>query len=211
MCYSFESSLNNWFVILLVIVVLIVTDDERKLKTWIALFSLIIAQIQLIEAMIWSELGHKNKNQERLSQLVKYIVLLLWVQPLIQCFLAFYVTNNVLLLYLTFLYFLIFLYQIKVTQTDKFDVKKGKNGHLVWLRYRNNREINITGSKILGLIYLFGFTFPVIFFPNKVVRAGLILFILIILFYAYRLGNEFSSILCYYALFSPLLGFLLFC
>jgi len=208
MCYSFESSFNNWFLILVLSACLIVNDRgneiANKIDIWIALFTLTFGQIQIVEAMIWNELSKPNLDKKKISQLVSYIPILLAAQPLVQSLGAYYVTKDINMLYLSFIYFVILLYQQYTSfNIDSFDAVKGENGHLVWIRYDSKGEkINIFGNSIFGLLYIIGLFLPLFFMPDTIMKYSLLAYgIASLIFSRYYSGKEFSSYWCYIAIF----------
>lgn len=204
MCYSFESSFNNWLLILLLSACLIVNDKgdaiAKKINIWIALFALTFGQIQIIEAMIWNELKNSVVNKQSLSKLVSYIPILLIAQPLVQCLGAYYVTKDENMLYLSFLYVVILLYQLYTSYNiNNFNAIKGENGHLVWIRYDEyGNEISIFGNSIFGVLYLIGLFLPLLWMPDVIMKYSLLTYgIMSLIFSVYYSGKQFYSFWCY--------------
>ena len=211
MCFSFSSSINSWFIALIGSIFLLAISNNTSLALWTSAFTLTFTQIQIIEAIIWKSL-EMNKNAD-VSNVAKYIPILLWFQPFVQSLFGYFHTKNIFLLYLSFVYMLIILFELNTN--DRFEIKISNNNHLVWKRIRNGKSprsdglsasgknIYILGDNYLyGIIYLFGLVAPVFFISDNLLMkyglasAGIISFIYSLSFEP----EEFNSMWCYYAI-----------
>lgn len=204
MCYSFESSYNNWLLSLIIIVYLILNEKDARFKNtdvWVALFTLTFGQIQIIEAMLWNELGKDNPDKKTIQRTAKYIPALLLAQPLIQCLCCYFVTKNNYMLCLTFVYLGLLLYE--TAKKDVIDVTIGPNNHLVWKRYdSNNSVLPLFGNVYVGYAYMFGLIVPLFFINDTVIRNVLVAYGVGSMIYSlYRYNyEEFSTNWCYVAI-----------
>jgi hypothetical protein len=200
MCYSFESSYYNWILTLFLSGYLVYKHQNNKSVStylWISFFALTFSQIQIIESLMWN-------NLSTAYSIAKFIVPLLWLQPLIQSFMGYNATNEQILLLLSIMYLIIFIHQTYLAfNKSSFNINIGQTGHLVWNRYNvNNNKIDILGSGLLSLIYLFGMIFPLFFMENKKLKISLIIYGIISFLYCYNKYNktqEMGSIWCYMA------------
>lgn len=207
MCFSFESSIKSWIYALLACILLLLISSCNQLAVWISVFTLTFTQIQIIEAMIWRDINN-GKN----SDLVKYIPVLLWFQPLIQCLFGFSYSKNYLLLGLSFVYMTIILKELY--SKDTFSATISEDHHIIWNRYNiNNKPIFILGdSDLYILIYLLGMFIPLLFIKNNITKYVLLGYgIGSILYtgYFYK-QDEFNSLWCYNAVNYVTLGIILY-
>lgn len=206
MCFSFEVSINSWFLVLAECIFLLAFSKNKSLSIWITAFTLTFTQIQIIEAILWNTLN-TNKDAD-VTYIAKYIPVLLWCQPFIQSLFGYLYTNNTFLLCLSFIY--LFILIVDFNYNDIFEVKISKNGHLVWKRFRDGQSISILGNNdVIGLLYLFGLIAPLFFIDSGhlVTKIGLIGFGISSFIYSlsYESG-EFSSMWCYIAINYILIG-----
>lgn len=199
MCFSFESSIKSWFLALAGCLFLLAFSKNKNLSIWISAFTLTFTQIQVLEAIIWKTL-EANKNAD-VSNIARYIPVLLWCQPFIQSIFGYIYTKNIFLLYLSFVY--LFMIFMELNSSDTIKIQISKSGHLVWKRYRDGKPIYLLGDNmIVGLIYLFGLLAPLFFIDNEhfITKIGLIGFGVMSLLYSFTYGpDEFSSMWCYIA------------
>lgn len=194
MCYSTEASIKNWFLMLFLSVLLIITKTDNT-SLWIMLFTLTFGQIQIIEALIWS-----NKEEY-----ISYIPTLLWLQPIAQCLGAYLVSKNVYLLY-AIVFFIIMLIKSYISK-DTYLIKKSKNNQLIWQRYdENNKRIMMLGNGYLNITYLFGLLLPLFFIKDPILRLILISYGIGSLVYSINHGEAISSNWCFIAVGYPLLA-----
>lgn len=192
--FFFESSINSWFYAVISIIILLFLSQSR-LAVWISVFTLTFTQIQLIEAMIWKNIKDYSNNK-----LIKYISILLWFQPLVQCLFGYLYSNNPLMLYLSFIYIIIILKELK--STDTFSVTISNKGHLMWNRFENNKKIFILGnSNLYILLYLTGMILPLILIENQLAKYLLLGYGLGALLYSILnySENEVGSLRCYHS------------
>lgn len=197
MCYSFESNYNSWFVSLISCVILLLRNPTKS-YIWVSLFTLTFAQIQVIEAMIWSHV--EKGDMLSANKLAKYIVPLLWAQPIVNCICAYNFTGNPIMLPLIFIYLIIFLYQYQQAfYVDETYVKVEPSGHLGWYRNdANGNFIGMIGGWTFGIIYLVGLFLPGLYVEDPVVKyMSLAFFILSFAQTAIMFTpQEFSSVWC---------------
>lgn len=200
MCYSVESNYNNWLIALFGAIMMLIQGikQENSDHIWIAVFTLTFTQIQVIEALIWTNL--ENKNQEKADQLAKYFVPLLWAQPLAQHAMAYLATENTSLVPMLLTTFGLMIYDVQnAFTTDSFKVSRGEKGHLVWHRYRDGEKISVLSNDLFGGIYLIGLLLPILFMKDKVMSITLFVFGIIsclTIKYLYS-DEEFNSMWCY--------------
>lgn len=200
MCFSFESSMRAWFIALIGSISLLIISKDKLLGIWISIFTLTFTQIQIIEALIWKSFETDSKAD--VSNIAQYIPILLWSQPLIQSLLGYIYTKNNTLLVLTFIYLIII--TMELGTNDDYDITISNNGHLVWHRYRNSKEIFILGDYLIYIpLYLIGLIGSLFLIPNErfVTKYSLISFAILSLLYSTRYEtNEFNSMWCYVAI-----------
>jgi len=157
MCYSFESSITAW--ILAFILSLIMLSYPEIYGNWIPLFILTFSQIQILEAIIWS-------NPDRNNDTTHLLMFVLLLQPLVNCFLGYRTTKNSFLLYSSFFYGIMIIYYLISSKNDKFKSIIGPDGHLVWTRYNNGKQVNLFGNEFISLAYFMGLFFPFLFMDS---------------------------------------------
>jgi len=198
MCYSFESSIRSWFIALISSLFLLAISKNITQSIWISAFTLTFTQIQIIEALIWKSIEDNNTN---LNNIVKYIPLLLWCQPFVQCLFGYINTKNQYLLYLSLIY--LFIIFVEMQTDDKYSVDISKDNHLIWRRNRNNKSIFILGDyNVYPYLYLFGLFAPLFFINNNniLTKVGLLGTAVISFMYSLQYSkDEFNSMWCYTA------------
>ena len=213
MCFSFESSYNNWLVSLIVAAVLIlsdrVDDSINKTNIWTSLFTLTFAQVQIIEALIWNELRSECADATRLNQLTSYLPVLLMAQPLVQSIGAYYLTYDVNLIPLILFNLSMLLHQSYTSKRDRFDSIIGPNGHLIWRRFNSNGESqSIFGNTIFAYLYVLTLLLPIFWIENTTMRVSLLIYGVASLMYSLYSVPEFGSYWCYMALGYGITGLL---
>ena len=173
MCYNFKASITAWIIAL--ISCLYMLSYPEIYGTWIPLFILTFSQIQILEAIIWSN-GNKNTETTRI------LMFFLLLQPLINSFLGYRNTNNKFLLYSSFFYGAIIIYHLITSRNDEFITLKGSTGNLIWNRFRNGKQVHLFGNEFIGMAYLVGLCFPFFFMEGNIkyvpLFTGIITFII---------------------------------
>jgi len=199
MCYSFESSYNGWFYTLFGVFVLLY-QNPNKTNVWISLFVITFTQIQLIEAMIWTAID--SGDRKKADELARYLVPLLWLQPLVQTFGGYAITGNNFLLYLSVFYLAMLITQKNeaFSKNNHFKITISKKGHLIWNRYdaNGNKYESFFGNKLFRYTYLMGLWFAILFIEDEFLKAVSLGFIFISLIYTKQTfaDDEFSSMWC---------------
>jgi hypothetical protein len=200
MCYSTESSYNNWLLTLIGCIIVLLNYNDY-LSKWIAIFTLTFSQIQVFEAIAWKNIEN-NKDDIKFNSKLLY---LLYAQPLVNTLFAYNLSHNKFLLYLLFAICSAILY-IHIYKVP-INIIKGENHHLVWL-YNNDPidpESIIDNKKIMidsiGLIiYLLGLFIPIFFVNNNKIKYYLLFYFLFTYLYSYINYNktrELSSYWCF--------------
>ena len=196
MCNSVMSNYSAWLQSFIVSIILLLTGTSTNNKNdiWAGVVTLTVTQIQVIESIIWGY--YESKNYDKANEMTKYIVPLLWLQPLVNCVAGYVVTRNDHLLKLIYMYSILFIYDTyNAFNYDKFSVEIGANGHLIWKR---NGNVSILSNNVFGGLYLAGLFVPFLFMEDKKMRLVVLAFIIttfVILNYQY--DDEFNSVWCY--------------
>lgn len=190
MCYSFESSFHNW-ILGFVLAIVTITIDHSKETIWLVFFSLTFLHMQILETIIWKTIKYDKKN---IRSLGKYIIPLLWDQPVVNCLMCYYATRNV-----SSLIFGIVILMILVKQTLKYFknpnenyIDIGEHSHLGWKQYENNKRILTLGNN-LRYLYLIGLIASLF-----LIKISLILYAIISVIYSLkkRPTDDFTSMWC---------------
>lgn len=194
MCHSVTSNYYSWlesFISSIILLMLSVSENDKN-DLWISLFILTFTQIQVIESIIWAYI--ESGNIKKAIEMTKYIVPLLWLQPVVNCAVGYVVTKNKILLKMSFMYMMLLIYDSYYAfTTDTFSIEIGKHGHLVWKR---NGKIDILNNKFMGSIYL-GWIIPFFFMENQLLRINIIAFSVISgLYFHLKYGEESNSMWC---------------
>ena len=249
MCQSAKTSLISW-VIVSIIALVILTTGKKNAK-WNGLFILTFILVQLLEFFIWYDRRQKDlttsadealrkgksaiENKPSSDVFVRLIFIALWLQPLVQTFMAYKHGHGYKkqLLVATMVYFVMFIWSITQAldksatfeaqpslddesstcitcnggkSEDGQEIRGCAGGHLVW---RRTNSKSFVGSGPAGAIYIFGLFFGLFFMKPKM--FGIMLTILggIMVVYTSRehQKNDFSSMWCLYASFYAILAF----
>lgn len=201
MCLSTKQNLHNWYTALIGAFILLSRSPGSKhhmTNIWTSIFTLTFTQIQVIESIIWSHV--EENNYKKANELARYIVPLLWAQPLMQTVMAYLNTFDSKLLALAGVYLSILIYQTELAfTTDTFDIKITDSKHLAWDRVRDGEVIPVLGGGLLHYIYLFGLLYGLSFIEDRIMMLSLIIFAIIsfIISYYYYPDNQFGSVWCY--------------
>jgi len=198
MCNSVISNYYCWLQSFITSVILLLSSAQTNNKNdiWIALVTLTVTQIQVIESVIWGYF--ESNNIIKANEMVKYIVPLLWLQPLISCIAGYIVTKNNYLLNMIYLYTILLICDTYYAfNGDNFSTEKGKNGHLVWKR---NGKTQIFLNDMFGALYLAGLFVPFLFMDDKNMKTIILTFIILtFIVLKYKYDDEFNSVWCYVA------------
>jgi hypothetical protein len=192
---------------------------------WISIFTIVFSQIQIIEAMIWAKL-EENPNAD-VENIVRYIVPLLWLQPIVQTTMAYISSQNIFMFYSAIFFVVIAIYQtVKAYYFDKLNVSVSERHHLIWNRYSGKSQITPLGQPqvtpllristplspygykytfFLGdfpfpQLYLLGVFVPLIFIKNKRLAINLLIYGLLSLVVSMVVyPDEFGSMWCFIA------------
>lgn len=243
MCQSAQTSLVAFVVA--VLIALLVIAKGKKNGIWNGCFILVFILVQLLEFFIWW-----NRHKEGLTDsaeeakklqsddprnasdtsltgetLTRLILIALWLQPLVQTFMAYKYGQprfKSQLLVLTMTYFVMFIWSIVRAADSKRSFATHPvtgtcgEGHLVWTSEKPSEDgqsspVSFVGPGPASLIYGFGLVFGLLFMrPTKL---GLMLAVLggIMLTYVaknYRTG-ESSSMWCLFAIFYAFLALIM--
>ncbi len=241
MCKNEKTSLVSFFVAGIIGLYLI-TVDKNSIRA-LGFFLLTFILIQLIEFFIWnqrrymglsfnagsalnyaSEGDPNNKNVPSSDFLTRLIVIALWLQPLIQTYMAYQYGRETmfrpLIILMLGVYILTFLYaglrvlnpnlsfssqpHTGVGNTGVGADGKTAGGHLNWM----GSDGSILGGTPLTILYLFGLFFGLLFTIPSYFGWVVIVFGIITLVYAMTQHSKYEvgSMWCLYAV---LLGFIL--
>jgi hypothetical protein len=203
MCWNKEVSIITYVVVMVMVIILYrrnVGADRH-----IAAFSAIFVIIQLLEFFAWLSIEKKNR---KLNGLVTRLILIaLFMQPLVNSYMAMRGASNPTaksLMAVAVIVFVIILISSVITATsnDKFSTTKGPTCHLVWNRTHDGKNaFFMSNNNITGFVYLLGLVLPVLFIKplrKGVILAALGLFLMII---SKKMSSkeEFSSWWCWIA------------
>jgi len=149
------------------------------------------SQIQILEAIIW-----KNMNDTQLP--TKILAYMLLLQPLVNSFCGWSVTNNNILLFMTVMYIYVILEYYYHYHNNKYKSIEGTDGHLEWIMFNDTQKPThiLNGYK---LIYLCGLIIP-FFFMHGSEKYLPIMFAVITYLYSYiniHNQNVGDSVWCY--------------
>src|SRR5437016_3976095 len=120
MCWSLSASYNNWLLSIVLIISLLYVEDSMD-TVWVSIFVLVFSQIQIIEAVIWAKLD-ENPNAD-VESIMRYIVPMLWLQPIVQTTMAYMSSQNIFMFYSMIFFIIIGIYQtVQAFYSDRFDV-----------------------------------------------------------------------------------------
>jgi hypothetical protein len=189
------SNYHTWLQSFIGSVILLLNSVQtcNKNDIWLALVLLTVTQIQVIESIIWAY--YESKNYAKANEMVKYIVPLLWLQPLVSFIAGYVVTKNKMLLNLSYLYMVLMIYDTyHAFNGDVFSTELGKNNHLVWKR--NGKE-QIIFNDTFGILYFVGLFIPFLFMEDKNMRIIIITLIaLTYIILKYKYDDELNSVWC---------------
>jgi len=232
MCQSAKTSLIAWLVA--VVIAMIMLSTGKKNAKWNAFFILTFITVQLLEFFIWhfrsseklSTSAHEAveagcgapKNEASGDVMVRLILIALWLQPLIQTYMAYKYGKGYKpqLMVIVMVYFIMFILAIVKAVDTNIDFKAypvtctdSANGHLTW--YRSDSKESFVGPGPAAMLYIFGLFLGLLFMEPKL--FGIILTGLggvMVAFTAKSYGRgEFASMWCLYALFYAIVALLM--
>lgn len=196
MCQSSKTSVVAWLVA--VVIAMIMLSTGKKTARWNAFFILTFITIQLLEFFVWwfresdgltksaneaMKAGCGNdKNKPSGDFFVRLIFIALWIQPLVQTFMASRYGNpkyKQQLMIITMAYFVMLIWAITkaLDKNATFTAQpstceKDSSGHLVWWR---SNDKGFIGPNAAAFLYLFGLFFGLFFMQPKL--FGIILIV----------------------------------
>lgn len=239
MCQSAKTSLVAW-IVATVIALLIISTGKPSAK-WNGYFILTFILVQLLEFFIWHERGEKglsssaeealrhNKLSENMTHqpspsnrpsgevFTRLILIALWLQPLVQTFMAYKYGRKAYkpqLMVITMAFFVMFIWSIvqALNPKEKFESrpvvgcngtcdpsKPCPGGHLEWIRSESK---GFTGGNLASGLYLFGLMFGLLFMQPGLFSIILLGFGVVSMAYSRKQLNtgETSSMWCLYAI-----------
>lgn len=167
MCFDTQSSLTAWIIANSISIYL--WCRNKNYDRWNAGFITTFTTIQLLEAGLWSS----GKDSDVNSILTSLIAVMLMAQPLVQVYLGYTYTKEIILYYMSFIYLALFLYAIfKVLRTSSaggasnashYHSVVGPNGHWIW---KNGSSDSVINGWVIGLLYLIGLFVPLLFMKD---------------------------------------------
>ncbi len=194
MCFSVEASLSAW--ILANGISLYLFYRDKNYDRWNAAFITTFSTIQLIEAGIWMSINKGSKTMNNLLTKLAFIILLM--QPLVQSYMGYRYTKNIILYLMTFVFLGILIggfITVGKSKPEQFYSSVGSSGHLVW---HNNSSDNFSGGGIIPYLYMGGLVIPLLFMKEyrgiPLLAVGLITAIYSI---SSSKAGEFGSLWCF--------------
>lgn len=232
MCQSAKTSLIAWLVA--VVISMIILTTGKKNAKWNAFFILTFITIQILEYFIWTfrkqeglsssadearKLGcGSEKNVGSSDAIVRLVLIALWLQPLIQTYMAYKYGSGYKpqLMVITIVYFVMVLWSI----TQAFDhnaeftaspivCNEDSNGHLIWKR--SNSPKSFIGPDPAAALYIFGLFFGLFFMQPRLFGLLLITFGGVLVLYTSKTyaRGEISSMWCLFAVFYAILAYIM--
>lgn len=184
--------------ITVIVMVIILIRRNYGADRHLALFSAVFVTIQLMEFFAWLSLERKDRKLNGL--VTRLILIFLWMQPLINSYMAYRGIDNrtkgglaskYLMLTLVIVFGVLLLAAVATAVgKDNFETVKGPNCHLVWKRKSNSSAGTFMADyPVMSALYIVGLFLPLLFikpFKKGVVLALLGLLLLVI-------SRKFSS------------------
>lgn len=227
MCQSAQTSIVAWAVV--TIIALLIITKGRKNGIWNGFFILAFILVQLLEFFIWwqrrkeglsssaeeaKQAGPESpENAPSGEAFVRLLLIALWLQPLVQTFMAYRYGNQKYrkqMFALTMVYFILFIWAIiqALDRNNKFQAQPGPDGHLTWSRPGKK---GFVGPTPLAVIYFCGLAVGLLFMQPAL--FGIMLTVLGGIMFAYSAknygGGQFSSMWCLYATFYAFLALIM--
>ena len=240
MCQSAKTSLVAWVVA--VVIALLIISTGKRVNKWNGYFILTFILVQFLEFMIWRERGREGlttsasealkegpeskRNAPSSETFTRLILIALWLQPLVQTFMAYRHGNpkyKPQLLVATIAFFVMFIWSIvKATDySEKFQSRPFvgcgdtcnidgpcPGGHLQWTRSKTD---GFVGPALSGYLYVFGLIFGLLFMTPGIFGVMQLILGLILLVYSSKQlhSEEKSSMWCIYAVFYAFLALII--
>lgn len=168
--------------IIVIVMVIILVRRNYGADRHLALFSAVFVTIQLMEFFAWLSLERKDRKLNGL--VTRLILIFLWMQPLINSYMAFKGISGTTkggqaskyLMLTCVIVFGVLLLAAVVTAfgKDTFETVKGPNCHLVWRRNVSDSPGTFMGNfPVMGGLYIIGLGLPLLFI--KPFKKGLAL------------------------------------
>jgi hypothetical protein len=214
MCWNKEVSLVTFLVVIIIVIILYTRNvgSDRHL----AIFSAIVVTVQLLEFFVWLSIENGDKNMN--SLVTRLILIVLWLQPLINTIMAYNDVNREdckddgdrinnkwkkAILVICFIVFGALAINGIVNSTKgKFSSRPGPGCHLIWKRkVKGVKTERLTGNKYMVLIYLIGLTLPLLLMKPFLKAFSLVVLGLILLVISKLISSpkESSSWWCWIA------------
>jgi hypothetical protein len=240
MCFSTKASVVSWTIALAASLYLFRRNEPND--RWIASFTITFSLIQIIESGLWATqtsgiqtdckskwclLDDQNKmvldgidddrKRKINSLLTKFILVALWLQPLVHSAAGYMTTQSKTLLAGTLVFFVTFLIAIIAVlkksngPSDEWKSEPGPNGHLIWYRPGASGMDFVKlldGTPITSMMYMAGLLLPPLFMKPSGKGAVMTTFGITSFFVAKWTSNpnEFSSNWCYISVIYPLVA-----
>lgn len=240
MCQSAKTSIVAW--VIAAVIALVIISSGKPTSKWNGYFILTFILVQLLEFFVWNERereGLTSSAAEALKEgasstrnapsgeaLTRLILIALWLQPLVQTFMAYkYGRSNYKpqLMVLTMCYLVLFLWSITqaLNEDEKFESFPSvgcdgtcnpdspcPGGHLQWKR---SKSVGFLGPAPAGHVYMLGLFFGLFFMTPGI--FGVMLTTLggvMVTYTAKQLhSGESSSMWCLYAVFYVFLALII--
>ena len=202
MCIDQRTSLNSFIFSVCISIFLIFRNKQFDVGN--AAFIISFTTIQLLEYYIWKSIDNNNKSDN--EYYTRLVPLVLFIQPIVQTYFSWKITNNNLLYNLLIVYILIFLFTLVTINNFEYQSQVGTHKHLIWYKTdKNTKEKTIVIQRfIFGYIYLLGLCIGLYFTKQyTLLLYGVISFIYIWTHYP---EDEFSSMWCFVAIYYSILA-----
>lgn len=202
MCIDQQTSLNSFIFSVCASIFLIFRNNTFDIGN--AAFILSFTTIQLLEYFIWKSIDNNKPNDN--MYYTKLVPLVLFIQPIIQTYFTWKVTQNKTLFNLLIIYILIFLFTLITINNFKYASEVGKNKHLIWYKVdKSSQEKTIVIQRFFfGYIYLFGLGIGLYYTKQyTLLMYGILSFAYT--WYTYP-EDEFSSMWCFIAILYSILA-----
>lgn len=208
MCISYEWSIFTYVAGLAGSLYLMATAKQKSVK-WIGIFVTYLLQMQLLEAMMWSDTKCKNGLNVFSSKIAYYFTLF---QPLVGNLAAYYLIKNKQILLLLIPYVLYTMYFIKNNYPSESELcTQPCDGHLKWDWLKFGFAEN--GDVSYGLMWYISFFLPMLFLlklKNSSAVYVTFLYIFVSSLYAFKsfVFKTAPSLWCIFQLATPYIAIL---
>ena len=221
MCIDQRTSLNSFIFSVCISIFLIFLNKQFDVGN--AAFIISFTTIQLLEYYIWKSIDNNNKSDN--EYYTRLVPLVLFIQPIVQTYFSWKITNNNLLFNLLIVYILIFLFTLTTINNFEYQSEVGENKHLIWYKTKVNFSLPLYKTKtdktkvnpkektiviqrfIFGYIYLLGLGIGLYFTQQyTLLLYGILSFMYIWKNYP---EDEFSSMWCFVAIYYSILALMI--